>query len=42
MNKSKTNSKNILDNDNESTKTIKKLPQVKISHLSIILLFTSL
>ena len=37
MDKSNTNSEKIFDNNNENIKTIEKLPQVKISNLSIIL-----
>ena len=37
MDKSNTNSEKIFDNNNENIKTIKKLPQVKISDLSITL-----
>ena len=37
MHKSNTNSEKIFDNNNENTKTIEKLPQVKISDSSIIL-----
>ena len=37
MDKSKTSSKKIFDNNNESIKTIEKLLQFKTSYLSIIL-----
>ena len=37
MHKSNTNSEKIFDKNNENIKTIKKLPQVKISHSSKIL-----
>ena len=37
MYKSNTNSEKIFDNNNENIKTIKKLSQVKISDLSIVL-----
>ena len=37
MDKSNTNSEKIFDNNNENIKTTEKLPQVKISNLSIIL-----
>ena len=37
MGKSNTNSDKIFDNNNENIKTIERLPQVRISDLSIIL-----
>ena len=37
MDKSNSNSEKIFDNNNENIKTIEKLPQFKISDLSIIL-----
>ena len=37
MGKSSTNSNKLFDNNNEHIKTIDRLPQVKISDLSIIL-----
>ena len=37
MHKSNTDLEKIFDNNNENTKTIEKLPHVKISDLSIIL-----
>ena len=37
MHKSNTNLEKIFDNNSENIKTIEKLPQVKISDLSIIL-----
>ena len=37
MGKSSTNSDKLFDNNNENIKTIDRLPQVKISDLSIIL-----
>ena len=37
MGKSSTNLNKLLDNNNENFKTIERLPQVKISDLSIIL-----
>ena len=37
MDKSNTNSEEILDNNDENIKTIEKLPRIKISNLSIIL-----
>ena len=36
MDKSNTNSDKIFDNNNENIKTTERLPQVKISNLSII------